>query len=193
MWGALIGAGIKIAGGAITAATASKPKAPTLDTSKYQDIEARARRKAAEGMPFLDKLYAQQQTGAATAMGQVERAATSSVDVIGAATQIQSNLNKSLLDVQMQQVNYQQQADQALTQAQLASAAAEERKFQYDWQSYQQKLADYQSKVSQGYGALFGGISDVGSIFTQKYGVDQYTAALKKIGASGIPYQLMEK
>ena len=192
MWGALIGAGVKMVGGAITAATAKKPTAPTFDTSKYEEIEARAKRNAAEGMPFLDKLYSERQAGAATAMGQVERAATSSQDVLGAATQIQQNLNKSLLDVQMQQVNYQQQADQSLTQAQLASAAAQERKFQYDWQNYQQHYADYQSKVSQGFGAMFGGMSDVGSIFTQKYGTDQYMKTLKEIGASGVPYKLQK-
>ena len=190
MWGALTGAVVKLAGGAITAATAKEPTAPTFDTSKYEEIEARAKRKAAEGMPFLDKLYSESQAGAATAMGQVERAATSSQDVLGAATQIQQNLNKSLLDVQMQQVNYQQQADQSLTQAQLASAAAQERKFQYDWQNYQQHYADYQSKVSQGFGAMFGGMSDVGSIFTQKYGTDQYMKTLKEISGASVPGQL---
>ena len=44
MWGALIGAGVKMVGGAITAATAKKPTAPTFDTSKYEEIEARAKR-----------------------------------------------------------------------------------------------------------------------------------------------------
>ena len=186
MWGALIGAGVKLIGGAITSATAKAPTAPTFDTSKYQEIEARAKRKAAEGMPLLDQLYAQQQTAAATAMGQVERAATSSQDVLGAATQIQSNMNKALLDVQMQQINYQQQADQSLTQAQKATAGAQERKYQYDLQAYQQKLADYQSRVSQGYGAMFGGMSDIGNIFTQKYGTDQYIKTLEKISGMNI-------
>lgn len=193
MWGALIGAGVKLVGGAITAATAKKPTAPTFDMSKYNEIEARAKRLASEGMPMLDRLYAEQQAGAATAMGQVERAATSSQDVIGAATQIQDNLNRSLLNVQLQQVAYQQQQNQALTQAQLATASAMERRFQYDWQAYQQKFANYESQVSQGYGALFSGLSDIGSIYTQKYATDEYNKTLKKISGSGVPFQLQGK
>lgn len=190
MWGALIGAGVQLIGGAMTASKAKKPTTPNYDISKYQDIEARAKRKAAEGMPFLDKLYSETQAGAATAMGQVERAATSSQDVLGAATQIQQNLNKALLDVQMQQVNYQQQADQELTQAQLSTAQAEQNRFQMNWQSYQQKLGAYESQVSQGYGAMFSALGSVGSAFTQKYGTDQYMKTLKEISGASVPGQL---
>lgn len=193
MWGALIGAGVQLVGGAMAAKGAKKPTPPVYDISKYQNIEAQARRKAAEGMPFLDRLYAEQQTAAATAMGQVERAATSSQDVLGAATQIQSNMNKALLDVQMQQINYQQQADRDLTQSQLATAQAEQDRYQMDWQSYQQKLAGYESRVSQGYGAMFGALSSVGNIFTQKYGTDQYMKTLEKISGASTPYKLQQQ
>lgn len=192
MWGALIGAGIQLIGGAMTASKAKKPTTPNYDISRYQDIEARAKRKASEGMPFLDSLYAERQTALATTLGAVERGATSAQDILGAATQIQEAMNKSLLDVQMQQVNYQQQADQALTQAQLSTAQAEQNRSQMNWQSYQQKLGAYESQVSQGYGAMFSALGSVGSAFTQKYGTDQYMKTLKEISGAYVPYQLQQ-
>lgn len=177
---------VKMGIGAVMASKAKKPNTPAYTVpQEYQDTLSRARRRVAEGMPFADKLYSQAATAEATAVGAVERGATSSQDVLGMTSQIQAQTMQDLNKIQQSQVAYQMDAEGRLASAESQVGAAKSGEFATRMQEYQQKYSDYQSQVSQGFQGIFSGAADIGSYFGSQANVDLYKKGLKDMNTGG--------
>lgn len=189
VWAAAIPAiagAVKMGAGALLASTAKKPIAPTYTIpQEYQDTLARAKRRVAEGMPFADKLYSQAATSQATAIGAVERGATSSQDVLGMTSQIQAQTMQDLNKIQQSQVAYQMDAEGRLASAESQMGAARGQEFASKMQDYQQKYSDYKSQMSQGFQGIFSGAADIGSYFGSQANVNLYKKGLKDMNTGG--------
>lgn len=186
----LIGSGIKALGGGILGLGAKKPSVPQYEIpSQYLEQESRARRMAAEGMPYVEELYGQMQESQATTLGSVERAATSSQDVLGAIGGVHQRNLAQLNQISQQSANYQLGLEQNLTQAQNKVAEAKDRQFQYQMGEYLRNYENYQSRMSQAFGGMFGGLSEGLNAVGTYYGNVDYANKLKQMNVLGLPTQ----
>lgn len=126
-----------------------------------------AERNYLNGMPGANIAENRIGTSSATAMGTATQGASSSADVLDAATRINLNENNALNDLAVQEANFKQNALGGYLGELHNNATYADKEFDYNLnQPYQQKAAEASALIGAGNQNIYSGVSDIAGLGT---------------------------